>query len=114
MDHLVAIEDKAVGLFVSTQPAEAADQMFDGSGGAYQAANGDVAVNKQMYNVSHKVNGCTHFWTSRCYIGNSQIFEFFQIEFSSIYRIHRICRRLFLVIFIFKIRSTKISILQNL
>ena len=61
MDHLVAIEDKAVGLFVSTQPAEAADQMFDGSGGAYQAANGDVTVNKQMYNVSHNVNGCTHF-----------------------------------------------------
>ena len=57
MDHLVAIEDKAVGLFVSTQPAEAADQMFDGSGGAYQAANGDVTVNKQMYNVSHSVNG---------------------------------------------------------
>ena len=47
VDHLVAIEDKAVGLFVSTQPSEAANQMFDGSGGAYQAANGDITVNKR-------------------------------------------------------------------
>ena len=39
----------------------------------------------------------------------SQTIEFFRIEF---YRIYRICRKLFLVMFIFKI--TKISILQNI
>ena len=43
--------------------------------------------------------------TSQFFTNTQQSIEFFQIEF---YRIYRICRRLFLVYFIFKIKK-KIS-----
>ena len=42
----------------------------------------------------------------------NNIFEFFGIEFYTIYRFYKICRKLFLVIFILKI--IKMSNLQNL
>ena len=49
VDHLVAIEQKSVGLYVYTQPSEAAGKMFEGSGDEYRVANGDVKVTKHCY-----------------------------------------------------------------
>ena len=42
--HDVATGQTLVGLFVSTQPAEAADTMFKGSTQSFTAPNGDVEV----------------------------------------------------------------------
>ena len=74
----------------------------------------------QLPGFPMSVDKRTHKSQSWFYFGNewwwhhdfSTQWIFFRIEFYRIYRICRVCGRLFLVIFIFKV--TKISILRNL
>ena len=45
----MAVGEKSVGLLVTTEPANAIDSMFDGSGQSYEAPSGDVTVSHTVY-----------------------------------------------------------------